>query len=87
MSKDLEVACILFTRLFQVLRRVLQKSTDHRTPKDIEVIIPILREIQFFKDRDLKEHELAEMCQALNYLYIPKNQIVFDIGTRFLLMN
>lgn len=44
---------------------VLRKETDSRTETDLRRVTPLLREIQFFKDRNLKEEDLQEIAQAL----------------------
>lgn len=46
----------------------------------------MLREIQFFKERDnIKEEDYAEIGQCLTYEYFKKNSNVFDWGNHKIL--
>jgi hypothetical protein len=49
------------------------------------VLIPIIREIQFFKERDIKAEDLVEIAYRLKHDFIPANQNVFSYGKQKLL--
>ena len=43
----------------------------------------MLREIQFFKERQLKEDDYIEVAQCITYEFIRKGENVFDWGNLF----
>ena len=43
--------------------------------------MPLIKDIQFFKERDIKESDLNDIVQCLTYEYKNSMQKVFDYGT------
>ncbi len=43
-------------------------------------MIQLIKQIDFFRDRDIKDHDLNEISNCLKYEYHRKNNIVFDYG-------
>ena len=39
----------------QIIKMVLKKPADERTDLDLKKLVPFLKQIQFFKDRNLKD--------------------------------
>lgn len=43
--------------------------------------MPFFKEIQFFKERDIKEADYADIANCLTYEYKNTNQTLFEYGT------
>jgi CRP-like cAMP-binding protein len=44
-------------------------------------LVPYIREIEFFKERDVKEEDFLDIVQCLKYQKINAGDNVFDYGT------
>lgn len=66
--------------------QILKKNPDFRTEKDLNILVPLIREIQFFKSRQIQNNHLVDICTELRYELIPANDFVFyqgDYGDKF----
>ena len=65
-----------------VLKSILTKPVKRRTEEDLqEALLPLLKDIQFFRERDnIKEEDFTEIGQCLTYEQIKKGQNVFEWG-------
>lgn len=40
------------------MKEILKKPSEERKPDDLQRLNALLKEIEFFKERDIKEHDL-----------------------------
>lgn len=45
------------------------------------LLIPFLRQIKFFSQRDIEEKDYMTFIEQMTHSYMPKGQIVFEEGT------
>jgi CRP-like cAMP-binding protein len=65
---------------------LLKKNPEVRNDKDLNVLVPIVREIEFFKNNSIQTHHLVDVCSELRYEMIPAGNFVFyqgDYGDKF----
>lgn len=60
---------------------VLKKDSKQRTKKDCEKIVPHLKQIKFFQEREIPDKNYLDIAQSLTYLELPADAIVFEYGT------
>lgn len=63
------------------LRLALQKDITQRNRKDLEGMVVGLKQIKFFKEREIPDKSYLEIAQSLTYLELPQGAIVFEYGT------
>lgn len=56
------------------------KGFRQRTEKDLEQLVPLIKTIQFFVEREIKDHDYTEIVSCLTYEYFKAGDIVFDYG-------
>ncbi len=61
--------------------QILQKGQRHRTERDLEQLVPLIKSIQFFKERDIHEADFIEIVNSLHYEYMAPGSTVFDFGS------
>ena len=64
----------------------LKKNPENRHEKDLNLIVPFIKENSFFKRRKIQMKHLTEVCSELRYEYHPANEFVFhqgDYGDKF----
>eukprot|EP00347_Sterkiella_histriomuscorum_P023519 403334331 len=59
---------------------ILKKSPETRTDKDLQILIPIVQNISFFKEKKIKARDLIEICQRLKYENISAQKNVIQYG-------
>ena len=60
---------------------ILKKPCDRRTHRDLELIVPIIRDIEFFRDRRItKEKELMDIAKRLKHETLPAGTDVIKHG-------
>lgn len=65
---------------------VLKKPPEFRNEKDLTNLAPVIKEIQFFKSRNIEGTHLNDICNELRYEYFYPGEFVFkqgDYGDRF----
>ncbi|CDW72769.1 UNKNOWN [Stylonychia lemnae] len=67
--------------LLERLIRILQKGQRTRNEKDLEHLVPLIKEIQFFKERDIKDQDFVEIVSCLTYENFKMGDTVFEWGT------
>jgi hypothetical protein len=66
--------------------QILKKNPEYRTEKDLTLIEPLIKEIKFFKDREIHGQHLQEICMELKYEHMNRGDFVFrqgDYGDKF----
>eukprot|EP00347_Sterkiella_histriomuscorum_P010646 403375474 len=58
-----------------------QAGQINRTPEENETLISLIRKIEFFMERKIKENDLVEISNCLKHEYHKKGNVVFDFGT------
>ena len=65
---------------------ILKKNQNERNEWDLEVLKPMLRQIEFFKKRNIEGQDLVDMCHELKYEVLNEGEYVFhngDFGDKF----
>eukprot|EP00347_Sterkiella_histriomuscorum_P008621 403344394 len=65
---------------------ILKKPPEFRNEKDLNNLAPVIKEIQFFKTRNIEGSHLNDICNELRYEYYQPGEFVFrqgDYGDRF----
>jgi len=58
--------------------QILKKNPESRTDKDLNFLVPIVREVDFFKaNSGIQTHHLVDVCQELRYEVVPAGEFVF----------
>ena len=53
-----------------------------------DALLPLLKDIQFFKERDnIKEEDFTEIGQCLTYEFVKRGNNVFDWGNKKNVLN
>jgi len=68
---------------------ILQKPSNKRTEEDLDKIIPYMQEVQFFIEREIKEHDFPDIIDALKYEQYNNDDIIFhwgDLGDKFYIL-
>eukprot|EP00347_Sterkiella_histriomuscorum_P018268 403346159 len=74
-----------YTRVENILR-VLKKDPDKRNSQEIHQITPFFKEIDFFREKDIKDNYFVDIVQALQYEHFDSGEYVFqdgDLGDKF----
>ena len=74
------------TFLIQAMIQILKKNPELRTEKDVNFLVPLIREIDFFKNNQIKNEHLNDVASELRYEMIPAGDFVFyqgDYGDKF----
>lgn len=53
-----------------------------RTEADLEKLVPLIKEIEFFRDRDIKDHDFPDIVSCLTYEHLPAGSSVFEYGKK-----
>ena len=58
--------------------KILQKNTEQRIDKEMIQIVPILRNLKFFKEkRPMNNEELLQVCYNLRYVRKEPGELIF----------
>jgi Cyclic nucleotide-binding domain len=66
--------------------QILKKNPELRHEKDLNFLVPIIREIEFFKSTSIQTHHMVDVCQELRYECMQPGEFVFyqgDYGDKF----
>jgi hypothetical protein len=47
--------------------QILKKNPEGRTEKEMNFLLPIVREIDVFRTNNIQTHHLTDVCQELRY--------------------
>ena len=64
--------------VIQVLRS--RQNYETKAPKEIQLLLPFIEKIKFFKEMDLKKEDLQEVCHKLQYEFLRRDEEVFHFG-------
>eukprot|EP00347_Sterkiella_histriomuscorum_P024025 403332565 len=64
----------------EMLIRILQKGFRQRTDKDLDQLVPLIKAIQFFQEREIKDQDYLEIVSCLTYEHFQKDETVFEYG-------
>ena len=59
---------------------ILKKNPEARNDKDLNQLIPYIKENHFFKQRQINYKHLTEVCSMMRYEYFAKGDFVFTQG-------
>jgi len=60
--------------------QILKKPSDQRSDKDLQVMLPIIREIAFFKNKNIQGQDLVQICQEMKHAHYREGEAVFKQG-------
>lgn len=63
---------------------ILNKPIKKRSERELDVLLPLIKEINFFKERDINESDFCEIANCLSYEFKPAKSIVFEYGKVYL---
>ena len=59
---------------------VLKKNPESRSEKDLNILAPYIKEIPFFKARNIEGSHLNDICSELRYEQYSAGEFVFHLG-------
>lgn len=74
------------SKIIELSRTILEKSSNLRSISEIEKITKYLREVPFFKDRKIRDKDLDELVGAFHFeSFSPGEQIMEfgEVGNKF----
>ncbi|CDW72825.1 UNKNOWN [Stylonychia lemnae] len=63
------------------LIHILKKGFRQRTERDLEQLVPLIKTIQFFQERDIKDSDYVEIVSCLTYEHFNPKDTVFEFGS------
>ena len=58
----------------------MKKGNSQRGSGELYRLVSLIRKIKYFKDLELKYDEYKEICQYLNYLFVPEGEWIIEYG-------
>jgi hypothetical protein len=58
----------------------LNKPSKGRTDKDLEELVPLIKKIVFFKEREIKDGDFPDIVSCLTYEFFKAGKEVFEYG-------
>lgn len=69
------------------IKQILSKPAEQRSTYELKnLLVPLMADISFFKERKLKTPDLNEVCGGLEYASYPNNSFVLrygEVGDKF----
>ncbi len=65
---------------------ILKKNPESRTDKNLDTLVPIVKEIEFFRVNQIDTRHMVDVCTELKYELSPDGEFVFyqgDYGDKF----
>ena len=59
---------------------LLNKNSNERNDKELQLLFNLLKDIKFFKTRDIQGADLLEVCKEIKHEFVPKGDFVFRAG-------
>ena len=59
----------------------MNKSNNQRSDHDLEKLVPLIKTIEFFYQRDIKDSDFSEIVQCLQYEHMEKGKDVFEYNS------
>lgn len=60
----------------------MNKPSKNRTERDLEELVPLIKTIDFFKERDIKDADLPDIVSCLTYEFYKSGKEVFEYGNK-----
>ena len=57
------------------------KPMKKRTDYDSEALLPLIKEISFFVEREIKDSDLLDIASCLTYEFKASGQTLFEFGS------
>jgi len=57
--------------------QILKKNPEARTEKNLDTLVPIVCEIEFFRKRDIDRRNMVDVCTELKYEMMSAGEFVF----------
>eukprot|EP00347_Sterkiella_histriomuscorum_P019194 403342576 len=64
-----------------IIQRILNKPQKNRTESDLDKLVPYIKQIEFFSERDVKDQDFPDIVSCLTYEYLPAGKDVFEYGS------
>ncbi|CDW78470.1 UNKNOWN [Stylonychia lemnae] len=64
----------------QTIISILKQSPEFRNEQDLKTLVPLVKDIKFFKEKKIKQRDLVDICQRLKYEYIAANKSAIQYG-------
>lgn len=58
----------------------MKKPSEYRTEREMQKIMPVLRENKFFKSKNITGSDLLQVCLELQYEFLRRGEFVFKAG-------
>ena len=55
-------------------------DSERRTDRDLDSVVPVLKSIAFFKERNITDADLSEIATQLSHEQVLAGDLVFDFG-------
>ena len=56
--------------------QILQKPTVRRNEQDLQELVPYMKEIHFFKERDIKNTDMMDIVSSLLYEKFDQDEVI-----------
>eukprot|EP00347_Sterkiella_histriomuscorum_P023290 403335214 len=66
---------------FELIKGILNKPSNLRNDHDLEKLVPLIKTIEFFYQRDIKDADFPDIVQCLTYEHIEKGNDVFEYNS------
>lgn len=53
---------------------------EHRKEPEIKLLLPVILDLKFFKEKDLNEQDMSYVAQRLGFEVLEPGELVFDFG-------
>ena len=63
-----------------IIASVLEMPNDKRSDKDIELLVVLIKHLEFFKERNIREKHYPEIVACLKLQQYKNGEIVFNKG-------
>jgi hypothetical protein len=60
--------------------QILRKQPDQRTESEMEQLLPLLKNIEFFKKNDFKDSDYHFFCDKLRLETVPPEKYIMRVG-------
>ena len=58
----------------------LKEHPEERDKEELNILADMLRETSLLKERHLSDYLLQQLALEMEYLFVPKGEIVFEYG-------
>ena len=68
---------------------ILKKNPELRTERDLNTLLPLIKQVEFFKKKKIRQEHIVEICSELRYHSVTAGEFVFkqnDYGDSFFII-